>query len=204
MKVVPLNGKTFGRWRVIRQAASKKCRAMWRCKCSCGTERDVCGKSLRLGISQSCGCYDLERKTTHGFTNHPLFNVWKGMISRCYRPSTNGFARYGGNGIKVCDRWRQSFAAFCSDMGERPDGFTIDRKDVDGDYTPENCRWASLETQILGKQNTHCVNVGDKTIPLGRAVENLGVRRCSAYEFMRRNNLSAQATLEHYQRRAAA
>ena len=77
------------------------------------------------------------------------------MLSRCYRPNSNGFHNYGGRGITVCDRWRESFANFLADMGERPEGKTLDRINVDGNYEPGNCRWATATEQMANRRRGH-------------------------------------------------
>lgn len=91
---------------------------------------------------------------------HPLYTVWKGIRRRCLNPQAPHFHRYGGRGIRVCDRWRDSFAAFVQDMGERPDGYTLERLDNDGHYEPQNCRWVSRKDQALNKANTRKVVIG--------------------------------------------
>jgi len=90
---------------------------------------------------------------------HPLYGVWLGMRNRCQKPHNNAYAMYGGRGIKVCPRWANSFQVFVSDMGERPEGHSIDRIDVNGDYEPSNCRWASKRTQQRNQRVTRFVEI---------------------------------------------
>ncbi len=153
---IDLIGKRFGRWLVTGVAhhnASKQLH--WVCRCDCGTVKDVNGSTLRLGRSTSCGCRSSEmttkRNTIHSKSKTPTYRVWAAMLARCYNPNVQAYKYYGGRGIAVCDLWRHSFEDFYRDMGDRPNGRSLDRIDPDGPYAPLNCRWATPELQANNK-----------------------------------------------------
>lgn len=148
-----LRGRRFGRLLVL-DAPSVKMngRVAWLCECECGTRRPFAAFNMKSGASQSCGCYAAEAnsldKKTHGREPRLNYHSWVGMIQRCYYEQHKSYKNYGGRGIAVCDSWRNSFETFCADMGLRPSKHhSIDRIDNDGNYEPDNCRWATWKQQ---------------------------------------------------------
>jgi hypothetical protein len=145
-------GRRFGKWRVVAFAGlNSKGHAMWRCRCDCGTKRVVWGGNLRNGASASCGCSKkLGTHWKHGETVGHIqsseYRIWASMLSRCLNPNVREYRYYGGRGIKVCDRW-YDFLNFIADMGRRPKDHSIDRINNDGNYEPNNCRWATAKEQ---------------------------------------------------------
>ena len=149
-----LTGKRYGRLHVLTYAGPCKERKtlQWLCQCSCGERKVVCTPDLINNGVRSCGC--VRGRTTHGKRWSVEYQTWSSLKARCLNPNGKSWPDYGGRGITVCDRWRgpQGFQNFLADMGARPRGKTIDRKDVNGNYEPGNCRWATKHIQAINKR----------------------------------------------------
>lgn len=168
-----LTNKKFGRLLVIgfHSYKNKRPAPYWLCKCDCGQIRVVEGRSLTRGRSSSCGCLNNEntvkRNTTHGYTHNPtrIYKIWIGMVQRCTNKKEPHYKDYGGRGIKVCDKWLNSFENFLADVGERPSlKHSLDRfPDNDGNYEPNNIRWATKKEQQENRRDSIRLTVHGQT-----------------------------------------
>jgi hypothetical protein len=165
MNKVDISGKRFNRWIVIGVTSERSsCNAtMWLCRCDCGVEKLIAYRSLVCGDSRSCGCLKIEesliRFTKHGLTGSPEYRSWQSAKGRCYNPKNKKYPIYGARGIKMCERWINSFDTFLEDMGKRPSKkYSLDRfPGTYGDYEPKNCRWATMKQQGGNKTNNNWI-----------------------------------------------
>lgn len=155
---IDMTGKKFGRLTAlsVNREPRKEKKLHWNCVCDCGNTAIVDGSLMRSGNTKSCGCLHNEMlgamRRTHGKSGTPEYHAWHDMMQRCFKEDHKWYPEYGGRGIKVCKRWHK-FENFITDIGKRPDStYSLDRKDNDGDYTPDNCRWATRRQQYHNRR----------------------------------------------------
>ena len=141
---------------------------IWTCRCRCGNTKEVYQSNLVSGHTKSCGCDNRkksrERRLTHGQSRTRLYEVWKAMIRRCENKNAKQYEDYGGRGIQVCRRWRESYEAFIEDMGMPPTPeHSIERRDNDKGYSPENCFWGTRKEQARNKRNNRLLTHDGRT-----------------------------------------
>jgi hypothetical protein len=178
---VDICGQRFGRLIVVRHIAGGG-RARVECLCDCGANVQVLAQAVKSGNTASCGCLYFESRRTsknvrHGMAGTRTHSAWLEMRRRCTNRKCDAWKNYGGRGISVCDGW-SSFEAFLADMGECPAGHELDRKDVNGNYEPSNCRWVDLVDQANNKRNNRVLPDG---LTVAQAARRDGVPYSTAY-----------------------
>lgn len=178
MAMKNLVGKQFGKLSVEAfDHCTEDGRSYWLCKCECGNYKIVRGSHLQSGNVSSCGC--AKKVRTHGGTRSRLYVIWTDMKQRCGNPSSTSYQRYGGRGITVCKEWAESFASFRNwaiASGYRPD-LSIERKDNDGPYCPENCTWATRKEQANNTRKTNLITYNGETHSVSEWARIIGVRQ---------------------------
>lgn len=179
-RFIDMTGRKFHRLKVVSYAGKTGTNPLWNCICKCGNPTVSAGAKLRGGQTRSCGCFSREQlarfRTKHGKSKTLEYYVWKTMVGRCHVKTNRQYADYGGRGITVCERWRESFMNFITDMGKRPVGrFTTERRDNNKGYEPGNCYWATLKQQGRNKRNNRLLTARGKTQCLSAWAEETGM-----------------------------
>ncbi len=199
-----LQGQRFGRLLAIERGPNQGYRVMWRCVCDCGTECLVDSPNLVSGNTRSCGCLRDELSAarmhvtaaTHRLTHTREYEAWNRMRQRCFDPNSQDYARYGGRGITVCDRWRNDAAAFYADMGPKPSPrHSIDRLNSDGPYEPGNCRWATAKEQCATRRRARHVVFEGRLQSLPDIAKTAGVPYPTLWYRIVKRHLSLAAAL---------
>lgn len=192
-----LDGQRFGKLTVVERVQSKKGRSRFVCLCDCGAESVVVGTDLKSGNTTSCGCV----KKVIGFTSNLIhggsagdmagaYRSWRSMKQRCTNPNSRGWGEYGAKGITVCERW-MTYDNFYADMGDRPDGYSLERVDVTLGYSPENCKWIPHPEQAKNKRNTVRYQYGDEVLIQADLARRLSLHPSSLLEMRRQGRLPA-------------
>ena len=193
-RFIDLTGQKFGRLTVIerdneKKGNGKKPKVCWKCICECGNEVSVDGDSLRRGNTTSCGCYGKEQRlkanTKHGLSGTRIKRIYYNMLSRCYNENFPKFKNHGGRGIKVCDEWlgENGFINFVNwAMSNGYDEkLTLDRINNDGDYSPDNCRWANEEIQHKNRRITLYIEYNGEKKTVQEWSKELGISKNTIY-----------------------
>lgn len=168
-KFIELTGNRYGHLTVVRLAGRMKNSLHWECGCECGRVVLIRGQALREGEATNCGCLTPRGQgfpTTVNGRQTREYHSYRGMLGRCYDERHPFFHAYGGRGIRVCSAWLSSFVHFRREMGERPPGTSLDRKNTNGDYVADNCRWATRAEQARNKRTTKFVTVRGVSMPI--------------------------------------
>jgi hypothetical protein len=176
---IDITGQQFTYLTVVRFDDRPSKVPRWICRCICGTEKSIWVADLKRGGAKSCGCMTGAMKsaslTKHGMSFHPAYRAWIELRSRCHNKNKDGYDLYGGRGIEACDRWSE-FDKFWEDMGPTwVGGLSIDRIDVNGDYTPGNCKWSTPKEQANNRRNNRMINTPRGRMQVGKASVIFGV-----------------------------
>ena len=200
MEKLSIIGKRFGRLVVISELKerTKQGKVKFKCICDCGNEIEAIGSKLKNGWTKSCSCLQKEKvkeihssNKTHGLSRTSIYSTYYGMISRCYNESNDSYIYYGGRGIKVCDRWLESFENFLADMGEKPSkDHSIDRINVNGNYEASNCKWATKIEQENNKTDNRIVFYKNQQYTLAELSKFLNINYHTIRNRLERNNTS--------------
>ena len=157
------------------------------CKCDCGIYTYAQMAQLTRGKKKTCGCHFEQRRNGKGIAHTPTYLSWASMKRRCYDKNFKQYKDYGGRGVTVCDRWLESIENFIEDMGERPEGCTLDRIDTDGNYCKENCKWSTKSEQVRNRRANFNITIDGETKCLEDWCIQYGINRSTVYSRLVRN-----------------
>lgn len=193
-KIKDMTGIRIGRLVVIGYLGPRPKQASWLCRCDCGNHTVVLGHNLRCSTTTSCGCLRVEGKYQVSCRG-PEYKTWVNMRTRCNNPKSSQFLDYGGRGIEICERWRK-FENFYADMGPRPASeYSLDRINVDGNYEPSNCRWATKEEQANNARSNIPLTYSDKTMNLAQWAREIAINEKTLYDRINKLGWSVERAL---------
>lgn len=195
-KVHDLTGQKFGLLKVLGLEETNTRKTYWKCLCECGNIKTVRSDSLQCGAIRSCGCIKKQQDRINLTANHShkmsktrLYHIWQNMKSRCSNPNNQDYQRYGGRGIAVCKEWENSFSEFMkwANKSGYSETLSIDRIDFNGNYEPNNCRWATPKQQSNNRSSNHLVTIGKETMNISQWCEKYGIKLSVIRGKIRRN-----------------
>lgn len=202
MSFIDLTNQKFGRLVVLKRANnSSDNRVMWECKCDCGNGCYVRAKDLINGKTQSCRCLHKEwlsnRFKKHGMSKLPLYNIWSSTKNRCYNKKCQDYKDYGARGIIICDEWLNNFQSFYdwAIANGYKEGLTIERINTNGNYNPNNCRWATNKEQQNNKRSNRLIEYKDKKQTISQWAEKLGIKYTTLYSRLNKLNWDIERAL---------
>jgi hypothetical protein len=200
-KKIDLTGKKFYKLTVLKEVdRGKKRDRQWECVCDCGNICIVQGNNLKSGHTKSCGCHNREmaskRLSTHGQSKTKLHKIWYGMKNRCFNPNNHIYDKYGGRGITVCEEWKEfePFRDWALANGYA-EGLTIDRIDVNGNYEPSNCRWATMKEQQNNRRNNRYLTYNGETHTMAEWAEIKGLSEQTLAKRLNKHGWSVERAL---------
>jgi hypothetical protein len=190
--VIVRAGMRFGRLTTVSLAGrSNDGHRVWLCRCDCGSECTRQSNNLQVRAVVSCGCAFSDVHARHGMRGTPTYSSWQAAKQRCTNPADKDWPNYGGRGIRMCDEWQQSFEAFHKALGDRPEGTTLERQNVNGNYEPGNCVWGTFREQCLNKRNSVYVDWKGQRQHISVAAAELGITLGAAHLRHKRGKLHA-------------
>lgn len=179
MRNIDLTDQRFGHLVAIRRNGSKRNRALWECRCDCGNTTYVTSGDLRQNNTKSCGCQKNKGRLSHGDAKGPynrLYGIWAAMKARCTNPNNTSFPNYGARGVTVCEEWKEyiPFKKWALKNGYA-ENLTIDRIDVNGSYSPSNCRWVTYKTQSNNTRRNRFLTANGKTQTVSEWSKETGI-----------------------------
>ena len=196
-----LTGQRFGELVVIERATTAKGRqTRWFCRCDCGKETIVYAGNLTRGSTKSCGCTRAKKAgqklATHRETKTRLYQIWYNMITRCYNPNSSHYEHYGARGITVCDNWRkyENFRSWALDSGYQDD-LTIERIEVNGNYEPSNCKWATRKQQANNKRTSRYIEFNGERRTVAEWADSMGMDKRVLWDRLFVQNWSVERAL---------
>ena len=196
--LIDITGIKYGMLTVIKFSEMRKEKAYWLCVCDCENECVVVGNNLKNYHTQSCGCKhkdaNFKRLTTHGMCKSSEYRIWSHMLERCSNNKAKSFKNYGGRGITVCEKWL-TFEGFYEDMGDRPEVLTLDRKNVNGNYEKDNCRWATQKVQQNNRTNNRVVTYLGSAKTVSQWSEEFNIKYKILYDRINKHKWSIERAL---------